>query len=77
MNARGARRKGIDDLDEFEDIEQSLYQWLPLISHHFPGIHPGTVYDLTLDWWRVYVAQAAAILKESEQKQPAQGSRRR
>ncbi len=36
-------------------------KWLPAISHHFPGIHPGTVYDLPLHWWRVYLASIKAI----------------
>jgi len=34
---------------------------VPLISKHFPGISPLTVYELTFDWWRVYLAQAKAI----------------
>jgi hypothetical protein len=46
----------------------ALYTYLPAISHHFPGITPLNVYDLTLDWWRVYVAQVKAIADTAEKQ---------
>jgi hypothetical protein len=33
------------------------------VSHFFPGITPLNVYDLTLDWWRIYVDHARAMLE--------------
>lgn len=53
-----------------DDIEAALYQWVPAISHHFPGagIGPLTVYDVTYDWWRVYVGQVEAIVAEAKKQ---------
>jgi len=43
-----------------------------MISKHFPGITPLNVYELTLDWWLVYVAHAEGILEahEKQAKEP-------
>lgn len=46
-----------------DDIEASIYQWLPLISHLYPGITPFNIHDLTLDFWRLYVAYATEYVK--------------
>jgi len=45
-----------------------LYKWLPAISHHFPGITPLTVYDLTLHWWRIYLATMKQLDTESKKQ---------
>ena len=52
------------ELAELDDLEAHLYEWLPVVSHVIPGsgITPLNVYDLTLDWWRVYVRMAQQIL---------------
>lgn len=49
------------------------------MSHYFPGITPLNVYDLTLNWWRVYVDQARAIVdaKKAAANRPTRQSRSR
>ena len=50
-----------------------MYEWLPMVSRFFPGAitphprgFPGSVYDVTLDWWCVFVAHTRVILDAKE-----------
>lgn len=41
---------------------------MPTINHLFPGagVTPFTVWDLSFEWWLVYVANAKTIIKSRE-----------
>jgi hypothetical protein len=41
-------------------VGESIREWLALISHRWPFIHPGTVEGLQLRWWVYYVRAAMA-----------------
>lgn len=52
-------------------MEQSVYEWLPIVDQHHPGITPFNVWDLTLRWWELYVSHAHAVM-EAREKAAAQ-----
>lgn len=51
--------------DEFDDLEGSVYRWLPVITQLFPGcgITVHTVWLTPLEWWRIYVQHAQQSLE--------------
>jgi hypothetical protein len=49
-------------LTEFDDIDASIFEWLPVIAMFFPGsgVTALTVYETPFNFWQLFVANAKA-----------------
>jgi hypothetical protein len=45
----------------FDDVAQSLAEWLLPVSHYWPGITPLNVLDLPAHWWAAYLIGARQL----------------
>lgn len=49
----------------FDDVSESVSEWLLAVGHHWPGITPLNVYDLPAAWWARYVRAAQDLVRAS------------